>query len=294
MGKHWVPQEYLRGFSPPDREERVWMFDKSVGEWSNEPLPISKVAQRRDFYPDEVENELTGRVEAPANLVLKKLRGTPNILIRDLSNEDRFDLARYMATMMYRVPKKRELGHRSIPTVLDSVIDDFREEIRVDSWRRGVHPCESQPLHEEAERLRGHFRENPPEELLEQIKSPWPCKEVIAAIYAMTWYLVRSSDTARFVTSDNPFFHFSCYGVASEESEFSFPLSSGLGLFGTWTPASEKRRFRPSTSLVKESNRRLISEASRFVFADKRYSWVGRVAEKQEPYLSRIVLGESS
>ncbi len=73
MGKHYVPQEYLRGFATPDDPDQIWMFDKATKQWSR--AAIDKVAQQRDYFTPEVEARLTAEVENPANISLKKLRG---------------------------------------------------------------------------------------------------------------------------------------------------------------------------------------------------------------------------
>lgn len=72
MGKHYVPQYYLRGFSLPDDPSLIWMYDKYTGRATL--AAIDKVAQQRDFYTDDVEEWLTEEIERPANMALDKIR----------------------------------------------------------------------------------------------------------------------------------------------------------------------------------------------------------------------------
>jgi hypothetical protein len=72
MGKHYVPQEYLRGFASSPERTHVWMFNKATSAWSHPA--ISKAAQKPDYYSPEAERDLHVMVERPANVALKVLR----------------------------------------------------------------------------------------------------------------------------------------------------------------------------------------------------------------------------
>jgi Protein of unknown function (DUF4238) len=64
MGKHYVPQRYLRGFECSERAGWIWMYDKRRG--TVKQLPIKQVAQEADFYDSADEVELNEQVEKPA------------------------------------------------------------------------------------------------------------------------------------------------------------------------------------------------------------------------------------
>ena len=67
MGRHYVPQRYLRNFEIPERPGFVWLHDKQSGK--SHPAPIDKVAQSKGYYSPEVEETLR-QVEGPANVVM--------------------------------------------------------------------------------------------------------------------------------------------------------------------------------------------------------------------------------
>jgi hypothetical protein len=61
MGKHYIPQFLLRGFT---HEGRLHVFDKAKVQWfRSQP---KSVANERDLWPDEVETFITEEVEGPA------------------------------------------------------------------------------------------------------------------------------------------------------------------------------------------------------------------------------------
>ena len=43
MGKHYVPQKYLRGFSDPKDPSAIWMYDKKAARFTH--ASVEKVAQ---------------------------------------------------------------------------------------------------------------------------------------------------------------------------------------------------------------------------------------------------------
>ncbi len=105
MGRHFVPQAYLRAFQDHSKPGYIWTLPR--GESEPRLLPIKKVAQSRGFYDSVTEKELAYLVELPANPVLEKLRNR-----QSLEPADRFALSLYMETMLERVPKNRERAER--------------------------------------------------------------------------------------------------------------------------------------------------------------------------------------
>jgi hypothetical protein len=281
MGKHYVPQEYLRGFATSDDPDQIWMFDKVTARWSR--AAIDKVAQERDYFTPEVEARLTAEVESPANIALKKLR-------RDnaLSDADRRALAVYIAVMIKRVPGRRRKASALIPGALESTVAELRrdvtEAIPEDDPRR-IH------LFEEIDRAERNLRENTPPEVLRQITDPWISREMLAAIDRMVWrFVLRPGSASRFITSDNPAYYFEAYGVGTEHAELTFSISSKLALIGNHQGTARSTMLvRVPKEWIKEINRRVASGAERFVFSAHRASWIETLALRRDPYLSRIV-----
>lgn len=283
MGHHYIPQRYLEGFADPQHPTRIWQFDKKLGLFSGASASIKKIAQERDFYPPDTETQLNKKVELPANNVIEKLRNGAS-----LTDSDRIPLAIYMATMMYRVPAKRQRAYDSLPEVLSGTIDRYKRIVDAALNKNEINDLTAAMRIAEADSLYLRFAEDPPEEAIEQIRTPWPSRELTQILLNMNWYLIRSTGPSYFVTSDNPMFTFDCWGVTHRHSEFTFPLARDLALFGTWQ--SVKKRSNPDTAqnLVKEANRRIISAAHRFIFSHQPAEWIPVVAGNPEPYLSRI------
>ena len=77
MGKHYVPQKYLRGFESLTQPDWIWMYDKLKG--TRKLVKIKQVAQEPKFYTETVEEALTEHVEKPANAVIDKLNRGGNL-----------------------------------------------------------------------------------------------------------------------------------------------------------------------------------------------------------------------
>ena len=128
MGRHYVPQEYLRGFSATVDRRAVWMFDKISGSWSNPA--ISKAAQTPDYYPAHVERRLATEVEADGHLALQTLRAR-----RPLGEDSRSALCYYIAVMIMRGPRRRRIARAIAPDALaralartESALEELRSE----------------------------------------------------------------------------------------------------------------------------------------------------------------------
>jgi hypothetical protein len=98
MGKHYIPQYLLRGFTS---EGKLFVFDKVDARWfSSQP---KSVANEADLWPDEIETYITETVEEPARHAIERLRQK-----QELSEQDRLSLARYIAFLWKRVPVHRQ------------------------------------------------------------------------------------------------------------------------------------------------------------------------------------------
>lgn len=280
MGKHYVPQKYLKGFAVPEDENLVWMYDKQGRKWARPA--IKHVAQQRGYFPEDVERRLTKEIETPGNAVLDRLRAGGR-----LDRNDRALLENYVAVMMMRVPRKRRKGLENLPSVRDSTINNVRQGIIASAHQ--TDPQVISDLLSELDRLAKLYATQIPESVKDQIDSPWPSERILDAIRRMTWRFVPAPNSVFFVTSDNPAYFFDAYGVGSPKSELTFPISSTLALLGSHRGephATSATRVR--TAIAKEVNRRIISGAERFIFTPHRADWIDVVANKTHTYLSRI------
>jgi hypothetical protein len=284
MGYHYIPQKYLRGFTGPTCPDALWQFDKKMHRYSERPVPISKIAQRRSFYDSQTEKLLNDQVEVPGNRVLDKLR-SGNLSLKD---EERRHLSVYIATMLKRVPFHRAKARALAPSVLRNIASELREQI-------GEYVAAGQLSAEtatkrlaEVDGAEAKYTVEMPDEVRDQVNSPWPTGEMIDLVYHMSWRFIIADGYQYFVVTDNPAFFFECYGLGTKDSELTFPISAALALFGCWTPVGQSITTRNGTQFVKEANRRLISAAFRFVYSREKTNWICKVASKAQPRLSRI------
>lgn len=284
MGHHYVPQEYLRGFTDSSCPDALWQFDKKRLSYSEQPASIAKIAQQRSFYGVNTERLLNELVERPANRVLDKLRSGDV----SLEDEERVHLSVYIATMLKRVPRHRAKGKAMAPGVLRKIASELRGQIRAYVHAGKISSETAGKRLAETDAAEAKFASEMPNEVREQIRNPWPTEAMIELVYGMHWRFVWADGDEYFLTTDNPAFFFECYGLGTENSELTFPVSCGLAIFGSWKPVANGNSIRRRTQFVKEANRRLISAALRFIYSRHKVDWIRKVAAKGLPYLSRI------
>jgi hypothetical protein len=281
MGKHYVPQEYLRGFGDLADREQIWMFDKRSGEWSR--AAIAKVAQQRDYFSPSVEELLNKEIEAPGHIALKRVRKkepfTPN---------DRVALGNYIAVTVMRVPKKRRRGQELVPEVLKAVVQDAREEF---AKLAAADPEKQARYLEQIEAAYQKFAATPPADVIEEIEKPWPSQEMVDAVHRMAWRFVIAPRSDDYLTSDNPAFYFDAYGVGSAESELTFPISPTLCLIGSFQgQPGTTHTVQGTRPIVMEVNRRMTVGAERFVFHHRRVAWLHTLLRHRDQTALRIIL----
>jgi hypothetical protein len=283
MGRHYVPQAYLRNFQVPDQPGFVWLYDKQGGE--PHTASISKVAQSRDYYSPKTEEERARLVEAPANNAMGRLSRN-----EQLTTTERWNLAYYICTTLKRVPRRRRKAQEMYPEVLAATMAEVRTEFREMAQQvQTLDPAWEEHRLTELDAIEYRFSSEPPQGVVDQMRDPWPTKEMVDAVYRMAWRVLESSGPQDFITSDNPVFMFDGWGLTQERSEISFPLSATRALHGCWqgSPCSLVY-MRSSQWLVRETNRRMASETERFAFCHKEEPWLVQVLSKENPFLSIV------
>jgi len=77
--------------------------------------------------------------------------------------------------------------------------------------------------------------------------------------------------------------------LARKESELSFPLSTHYLLHGSWQQADSDLVFvNAEQALVKEINRRIVSEAERLVFYHQAADWLPKMFKRENQLLNKI------
>ena len=284
MGHHYVPQKYLQGFAADADCVTIWQYDRKAQAYCDRPAAIKNVLQPKAFYSPEDETKLAELVEKPANIVMRKIHNGDYTL----DNAERSALSLYMLTMIKRVPKFRQKGVAAAPGVLTKVVSEIKgiiEELN----RAGKNDSAiiSRRM-DEIEAVEEKFKSELPEEIQCQMRSPWPSFDLVTLVHNMDWQLVTAPHGEFFVTSDNPMFFFESFGLGNPESEFTFPISSKLAIFGFRSSSVTLRSPVISKRFVREANRRIISAATQFVMSCRRVDWIPMMAHNRNLHLSQI------
>lgn len=281
-----MPRKLLSYFQIPDEPGIIWLYDKQ----SLEPkrAAISRVAQERNFYDDNVEEELA-RAEGHANPILDKLREA-----QPINSEERAAVAHYLGTMMKRVPFRRAKVREGVPHTLAEVIHDLKAQLLELGTLQAITADLVARRLAEVDATARKYTDCLPPEIIAQLREPWPSAGMVDAIFTMSWRVVEASGPQFFMTSDNPAFFFTSYGLARPESELVFPLSSARALHGFRAAGARALAWEPASQwVVREFNRRVASTTHRFAFAHALEPWILPVLRKNGPYLTRIVTSPS-
>jgi hypothetical protein len=283
MGHHYVPQRYLRNFQIPAKVGFIWLFDRKGSP--PRAASIEKVAQVRSFYDPAVEVQLNTDVELPGTAVIEKLRaGAP------INGSEREALTVYIGTMMMRVPERRLRAHALIPNVLAESRQRVREKLITAAEQAKAAPELLNRRLAENDRIVAELTANPPAEVVERIRAPWPTVRVLQAIYDMDWRILTALGPSFYTTSDNPVFFFRGLGIGRPESELTFPLATKSVLHGCHGRSRGEVTFLDATEqFVREVNRRIVSAATRLVFYHENAEWIERMSRKDELRLNRFV-----
>ena len=279
MGKHYVPQNYLRYFGTTEDPDKIWMYDKFSKDFKK--LPIKNVAQSSGFYSEEDERALSENIEGPAQGPLDLLRNGEQVGI-----EGRRAVAVYLESMLKRGPRNRRKMIEKAPAKKDELLSEIRGNPEELSSRFNYSQEEILQIVEQWEQK---FDSRPLSMKDEMIRRQWSSQAMIDCIFSMTWRVVKAADSHRFLTCDNPVFFDEGYGLKPPFGEFNFPLSSDIALHGSWWGLRTELLFVPARpAQVKEIDRRVAFMAERFVFYHRNANWVPKVADKLSPRLTPI------
>jgi len=280
MGKHYVPQAYLRNFQIPDQPGFIWLYDRHGGD--PHIASITKVVQSRDYYSPETEVALARYVEISGNQAMERLlQGKP------LNSSERDDLSFYIAVTLMRGPCRRRRAREVYPQVLAETMAEIRSEITAAASATGSSYVT--PLLAQIDAVGQQFAVDPPPKVVAQMREPSPYKGMVVAIHDMAWRVLESSGPCYFITSDNPAFVPKKLGLGLPDSELCFPLSTTRALHACWQGQRGSLTFvRASQQHVKETNRRLASATERFAFYHEKVLWLPQVLSKRHPDLPTI------
>lgn len=266
MGDHYVPQYYLKGFS--NREgKQIWVYDKK--ETRKFPTQVKSIAKITGFYSPEVEQYLADTIEAPANKVIRKIRNRGQV-----TEYDKGILAEYMAVMMKRVPKGKERLRKYVPSIANELSQEIREQLTIMASNHPEKASLIQRRKSEIKEILNKYSKDPPPEIWRNNIPPERSPRAVAALAGTTWRFLTFDDKPVFFTSDDPVFYFASIGIGKSESEVVFPISSYIILWPTWRTDLPEGYITATNQIVKEMNRRTVSNALRYVFHRKDEHWI--------------------
>ena len=281
MGKHYVPQHYLRAFASDAQRRLVWMLDKQARTWTE--AAIKRVAQQAEFYPADVELQLKREVEDPGNEVLTLLRNGERI-----SRAQRDALAFYLAVLISRVPTKRRKMAELTTRPIEPRLVSHRETLA--SAENTASPSHMKAVLRELDAVESSYEEPIPDSMQALIESPWPSTLVVSGLRAMCWRVLEAPEGTHFLTTDNPVHFFESRGLGNPDSEVVFTLSPSLALHASnqGVPGAAIR-FVARPTLLREINRRLTWSAERFVFSPRRSDWIEKITFRRRAGYNKTV-----
>ena len=278
MGNHYVPQFYLRGFTDGNT---IWVHDRqNARSFLSQPKAI---ANENDMYPEEVEQHLANAVEDPAKPAIEKIRA------RDPPNEtDRVALARYVITLWKRVPQGRARVATRMPEVAASVRQELHEQLTA-AAAAAPHLAEvSEARKAEVSSILERYERHLPPDIWQLSLSKESSEAVVASFLSMEWRFLFS-DRMQFLTCDNPVFFFEHEGIGKPTSEVTIPFSSSVTLWATRRPVTSTTYLPALPAAVREINRRMAVNATRFVYSRHAEEWILPFVCKSEYALNRLV-----
>jgi hypothetical protein len=246
------------------------MYDKKTG--MKHHALIKEVAQKKRYYTREVESSLNTDVEIAGTRAMKLL-----IQGLSLSDQERVELSRYIATMIKRVPFHRNLVETKLyPDLLAETTNEYRNSLRT-IGQFGIVPVDvvDQKLSETdaAERKLSVAMPKKVRDLIEDPRPSHGAQDPVAmAISNLGWRVLRSSGPSYFVTSDNPVYRY---------SELIFPLSTTHCLHADPQEKSGSLRFaKIGQDRVRIINKRVVAKATRYAYYAEDAPWVHKLLNR--------------
>ena len=276
MGHHYLPQYYLKGFS--NNNDFIWAYDKCSGEKFN--TQIKNVANITNLYSTAFEQYMADNIEGPANIVLDKIRNK-----RPIDENDKKILSGYILAIWKRVPEALERFKNAAPEVGDKVYKKIIEDSAI---------MDSQEPEKNKEKIKAiidDLTNNPPKDLWEDNIPPERTPRAVATFNSMIWkfLVIDDNNTEIFLTCDNPVFIFRDIGIGNERSEVTFPISSKIALFTTWSNDLPQDYIPITKQAIREINRRTVNNASRYVFHSRDEYWIQPFVKRGKWRLNRLL-----
>ena len=110
-------------------------------------------------------------------------------------------------------------------------------------------------------------------------------------LLSVTWRIIEKSGQQHFIISDNPAVYFRAegYGLGGPETEVVMPISPTIALHGSYNTCHPSfSRMTVNDKTVREVNKRIVRDATRFVFTHERAMWLSKILKREDLGLMRI------
>ena len=98
----------------------------------------------------------------------------------------------------------------------------------------------------------------------------------------MTWTFYLCGGLDFFITGDNPVFFHSSIGMGRWYSDLSFPISKDISLLVSWHNRRDRQYLEATSQEVKELNRMMAFNVTRFLYSPIEKDWVRDLLNKKE------------
>lgn len=278
MGHHYVPQFYLKGFTDGNS---IWVHDRAESRsFKSQP---KAVANEKKLYTEELESQLANEIEYPAIPAIQKVRER-----RLLIEADRLVLAKYLIALWKRVPEGRLRYEENIPEVAATIQSEIHHQL---SATADVNPSLihlAQTRKEEVTKILERYISEKPPGIWQQSLMKDSSVNVVASMLSMNWRFL-CTDRLQFLTCDNPVFFFNHEGIGNTTSELIVPLSSSVTLWANRRFTNGPTYVSAQPTAVREVNRRMATNATRFVYSKSTEAWILPFVCKENYSLNRLV-----
>jgi len=280
MKNHYVPQNYLRGFSPAFGDQ-LWAYDRI--EKSKFKSNVLNLGQENNLYSDALEVKLSEEIDGPTNNVLDKIRNK-----KELSQEDKILFSLYLLSLRKRGPAGKTLIHAQMPDVSSKVGQNYHAQIDQIISQEPELTEMGLKLKKEVNEILAKLVKNQPDGLFHDVVAIDSLPQLVEQSVQMTWRFFYSLEPMIFLTCDNPVFFFEHLGVGNPDSELSFPITAEIGLWATNRQDLKPGYYQAKNSIIKEFNRRTAMNSTRFVFSGLDQPWIESFVFKGSWQLNRI------
>lgn len=280
MKNHYVPQNYLKGFSHA-LGNQLWAYDRK--EKCNFKANVLDLAHENNFYSGKLEKKLAEEFDGPASKVLNKIRNK-----KELTQEDKILLSLYLLALRKRGPAGKARIHAQMSEVSLKVGHNFHAQIDQVIFQEPEFGEMGLKIKEKVNEILAKFVNNPPDGIFHDVVAIDSIPQLVAQIVQMTWKFFYSPQPMAFLTCDNPVFFFEELGIGNPNSELSVPITSEIALWATNRKDLSHEYFPVTNSVIKELNRRTVSNSTRFVYSGVDQPWIASFVFKGAWKLNRM------